>query len=311
MPSEMTAPAQAVLPAKGASASASQLDLSSVFSETPLQTMKRWLLGILFELKPSNIRAAPAFVCYTALDWLRGGTEVPDAPIASFPDGFAGVCRNLRPETVLAAARRGYFHYRHCGPQKWWTRSERSVLLFKEAHLPKRLRRQIRADGYTVTFDTAFEQVIANCARPRAYNWHSLTWITPDVIRLYTELYRQGHVHSFEVWSPDGRLVGGGYGIASGCSFTTESQFSLEPNTSKIGFAVLNYHLHRWGFVLNDGKDTTPTTAALGFRLIPRAEFEALLQDYASKEPSCGSGKRWQIEASMEEVSKWAPAGAP
>ena len=284
------------------------LALDAAKAETPAAVLKRWLLGTIYALRPGEIHNTPHLVWHVVRDWLRGGTEVPTRPLAEKPDGFAGICRNLRPETILAAARLGYFHYRHCGPQKWWTRSERSVLLLKEAHLPKRLRRQIRADGYTVTFDTAFDEVIAHCAAPRSYNWHSLTWITPDVVRLYTELFRQGHAHSFEVWSPDGRLVGGGYGIAFGCAFTTESQFSLEPNTSKIGFAVLNYHLHRWGFVSNDGKDPTPTTTALGFRLIPRAEYDAILAEYAVKEPTIGSGRRWTVEASMDDVSTWKPA---
>ncbi len=68
-----------------------------------------------------------------------------------------------------------------------------------------------------------------------------------------------GFAHSFEVWSADGRLIGGGYGIAIGRVFYTESQFSRESNTSKMGFASLNHHLAKWGFVLNDGKDFTPT----------------------------------------------------
>ena len=52
---------------------------------------------------------------------------------------------------------------------------------------------------------------------------------------------------SFEVWNERGDLVGGGYGVAVGGAFVTESQFSREPNTSKIGFTVLNWHLAHWG----------------------------------------------------------------
>src|SRR3954462_15768340 len=70
----------------------------------------------------------------------------------------------------------------------------------------------------------------------------------------YAEAFDAGHAHSFEVWNADGDLVGGGYGLAFGRMFSTESQFSFEPNTSKIGFTVLNWHLAHWGFVLNDGQ---------------------------------------------------------
>ena len=80
-----------------------------------------------------------------------------------------------------------------------------------------------------------------------------------------------GHAHSFEVWNEKGELAGGGYGVAVGNSFVTESQFSAEPNTSKIGFTVLNWHLAQWGFAFNDGKMLTPTTQDMGFREIPRS----------------------------------------
>ena len=95
-------------------------------------------------------------------------------------------------------------------------------------------------------------------------------------------LHDLGFAHSFEVWSADGRLIGGGYGIAIGRVFYTESQFSRESNTSKMGFASLNHHLAKWGFVLNDGKDFTPTIDAMGFRAIPRAEFEAMLREHGT-----------------------------
>ena len=77
----------------------------------------------------------------------------------------------------------------------------------------------------------------------------------------------------FEVWNERGELAGGGYGVAIGASFVTESQFSREPNTSKIGFTVLNWHLAHWGFAFNDGKLMTPTCRDMGFREIPRGEF--------------------------------------
>jgi leucyl/phenylalanyl-tRNA--protein transferase len=180
------------------------------------------------------------------------------------------------------------------------------VLFFDEHHIAKRLRRDMRKSPYRVTFDGAFEEVIHACAGRRSYNRHALTWITPQIMRLYTDLFDQGHAHSFEVWNADGELVGGGYGLATGRVFFTESQFSLEPNTSKMGFAVLNYHLAKWGYVLNDGKDWTPTIDAMGFRLIPRAEFEAILRENAS---SGGRNGKWAIEADLAEVAGWEPKG--
>ncbi len=102
--------------------------------------------------------------------------------------------------------------------------------------------------------------MIEACAEPRKGRPLGLTWITPQDHAPLCGPARLGFAHSFEVWSADGRLVGGGYGIAIGRVFYTESQFSRESNTSKMGFASLNHHLAKWGFVLNDGKDFTPTS---------------------------------------------------
>ncbi len=88
----------------------------------------------------------------------------------------------------------------------------------------------------------------------------------------YAKLFDAGYAHSFEVWNERGELVGGGYGIGVGGAFATESQFSREPNTSKIGFTMLNWHLAHWGYAFNDGKIMTPTCRDMGFREIPRAE---------------------------------------
>ena len=146
------------------------------------------------------------------------------------------------------------------------------MLFFPETHLAKRLRRQMRQGQYTVTFDRDFEGVIAACAGRRSGRWH-LTWITPKIMRTYAALYDAGHAHSFEVWNAKGELIGGGYGVSTGGAFSTELQFSREPNTSKIGFAVLNWHLATWGYAFNDGKLMTPTCQDLGFREIARGDY--------------------------------------
>jgi len=153
----------------------------------------------------------------------------------------------------------------------------------------------------TVTFDRDFEGVIAACARRREHKWH-LTWITPRIMHAYARLFDAGYAHSFEVWNRNGGLVGGGYGVAVGHAFFTESQFSLEPNTSKIGFTVLNWHLAKWGFALNDGKWETPTIASMGFRTTPRAQFRTKLASAAHEPTRIG---RWQVEADLKTVADW------
>jgi len=169
--------------------------------------------------------------------------------------------------------------------------------------MSKRLRRLMRQGTYAVTFDRDFEGVIKACAGKRDGRWH-LTWITPRIMRAYAALFDDGLVHSFEVWNGDGELVGGGYGVAIGRVFFTESQFSREDNTSKIGFSVLNWHLAKLGYGLNDGKWATPTILDMGFRLLPRSEFLRLLGETVGEE---GTRGRWSVEASPEIVANWQP----
>lgn len=250
--------------------------------ESPVAMTKRWAFGVAYALQPQRIASVPALLLWTGLDLLRGGTEVPDqSRTRSRPDTFGGVVRNLTPATYLAAARLGFFPWAHCGPLKWWTRSKRMVLFFPEMHVSRRVKRTLASGKYRVTFDTAFNEVLLRCGAPRSYNWHSLTWLTPRYMRLFAELHRQGHAHSFEVWNSTGELVGGGFGVAVGRIFIGESMFSLEPDTSKLAAAVLYAHLEKWGFALVDARDHTPVLAKAGYREIPRADYEQLLREHA------------------------------
>jgi leucyl/phenylalanyl-tRNA---protein transferase len=113
-------------------------------------------------------------------------------------------------------------------------------------------------------------------------------------MRAYARLYDESHVHSFEVWNKEGELAGGGDGLAIGRAFIIESQFFREPNASRIGFAVLAWHLAKWGFVLCDNKWLTPTTEQMGFTSLPRPAF---LERLAVAVEGPGSRRRWEAEA--------------
>jgi leucyl/phenylalanyl-tRNA---protein transferase len=274
---------------------------SALFRETPSEFAMRWLMGTAYACHPKRAADLPYLLYWTLADMARGGTVVPDpAHTHARPDTFGGVARNPSPETVLAAARLGFFPWCHLGPLKWWTRRNRMVLFLGEHHIAKRLKRDMRKSAYRVTFDQAFDEVIKACAGPRKGRPRGLTWITPQIMKLYSGLHEQGHAHSFEVWSQEGELVGGGYGLSVGRIFFTESQFSRESNTSKMGFATLNHHLAKWGYVLNDGKDFTPTIDAMGFRAIPRGEFEALLKEHSHEGGHPGP---WSVEADLAAIA--------
>ena len=278
-----------------------------LFRESLPAMAERWALGAAWALVPSRIAGVPNLLRLWGREFLAPDYALPD-PEHTFaqPPGLAGIVHDFSAPTVLAACRRGLYPFAHIGPLKWWSPPTRSLLFFDELHIAKRLRRQMRQGHYTVSFDRDFEGVIAACAGHRAGRWH-LTWITPRIMRAYAELFDAGHAHSFEVWNERSELVGGGYGVALGASFVTESQFSKEPNTSKIGFTVLNWHLAHWGFAFNDGKLLTPTCRDMGFREVPRVEFLARLREAERK---AGRPGRWQVEADLAAVADWQPAGA-
>jgi leucyl/phenylalanyl-tRNA---protein transferase len=272
-----------------------------LFRESASDRARRWLLGAAYACHPKRIGDLPYLLAHSAADIARGGTRIPEQDAThSRPDTFAGICRDISPATIMAAARLGFFPWAHFGPLKWWTRKNRMVLFLDEQHIGKRLRRDMKKAAYRVTFDQAFDAVVKACAGRRPGRPAGLTWVTPRIMRLYSDLHAEGHAHSFEVWSADGRLVGGGYGIAVGRIFVTESQFSRQSNTSKMGFAALNHHLAKWGFLLNDGKQHTPTIEAMGFREIKRAEFEALLAQHADANVKQGP---WMVETDLATIA--------
>jgi leucyl/phenylalanyl-tRNA---protein transferase len=275
---------------------------TGLFKETLLETIERNCLRWVWAIKHYNIALLPF-----ALMWLREHVTpqraLPDSTKTRVDGECAGLVRDLADQTLVKAYKRGLYTSDHYGAMTWSSPPERCVLFFDDIKINKNVRRLMKQKRYTVTFDRAFEQVIKACAGRRAGKWHT-TWITPRIMRAYAALYDRGLVHSFEVWNEKGDLVGGGYGVALGHVFFTESQFSHESNTSKVGFAVLNVHLAQWGYLLNDGKKHTDVLEEAGFRTIPRDEFLAHLADGAH-----GGGKtgRWQAEFDTAQAAEWQP----
>jgi leucyl/phenylalanyl-tRNA--protein transferase len=275
-----------------------------LFRESIGDMAERWALGLAWSLTPKRIGGVPnlARMCFEEL--LAPDYALPDPERAlDNPYGLAGIVHELSLPTLLAAYRRGLYPLAHIAPLKWWSPPQRSVLRFRNLHISNNLARLMRQGRYSVTFDRDFDRVIAACAGRRQGRWH-LTWITPRIMRLYAEAFDAGHAHSFEVWNKAGELVAGGYGVAIGAGFTAESQFTREPNASRIGMTVLNWHLARWGYRFNDGKLMGPLWENMGFRDLPRREFLALLGE-AQTIP--GKSGRWQVETDLDTISHWRP----
>jgi leucyl/phenylalanyl-tRNA--protein transferase len=193
------------------------------------------------------------------------------------PNGLLAAGGDLSPERLLDAYRHGIFPWFNADdPILWWSPDPRMVLFPDEFNLSHSLHKTLRKGCYEIRIDTAFEQVMRNCAAPR--KGADGTWIVEEMIAAYCELHRMGYAHSVETWM-DGELVGGLYGMAIGKMFYGESMFSFRTDASKIAIAHLARQLGIWGFGMIDCQMNTPHLATLGAREIPRSEFVTSLQE--------------------------------
>ena len=194
------------------------------------------------------------------------------------PNGLLAAGGDLSAERLVAAYRHGCFPWYQDGqPLLWWSPDPRTVLLPNNLHISRSLRKVLRSNQFSVTFDRNFAEIIRACSEPRKDE--DGTWITTDIQAAYFELHTQGHAHSVEVWHQD-KIVGGLYGIAIGQLFFGESMFSKMSNASKVGFVTLVNALKAAGFVLIDCQMPTAHLLSLGAASIARAEFSEYLTRY-------------------------------
>jgi leucyl/phenylalanyl-tRNA--protein transferase len=201
--------------------------------------------------------------------------------------GLLAVGGDLSAKRLLLAYSLGIFPwYAEGQPILWWSPDPRLVLLPGELRVSRSLGKTMRKGVFTVTLDTAFEELIVRCARAhRARDGE--TWITREMAEAYTGLHRLGFAHSVESWK-GGELAGGLYGVALGGAFFGESMFSTAPDASKAALAALVGELKGRGFELIDCQVSTPHLKSLGAREIPRHEFLALLRRALEKPAAPG-----------------------
>ena len=194
------------------------------------------------------------------------------------PNGLLAVGGDLSRERILAAYRRGIFPwYEESQPILWWSPQPRAVLYPEQVYINRSLRKALRRDDYSVSFDTAFNDVLDGCAAlsPKRPG----TWITDDMRAAYQGLHQAGWAHSIEVWR-NGKLIGGLYGLGIGRVFFGESMFSREANASKIALVHLCGQLHEWGYPLIDCQVGNDYLDSMGAQEINRDNFKQHLEQY-------------------------------
>lgn len=211
------------------------------------------------------------------IPFLRPNDPFPPASKAlRSPNGLLCAGADLTPSRLLDAYSQGIFPWFSEGePILWWSPHPRMVLFPDELKVSRSLRRAVARGAFETRFDTAFREVIGECAAPR--NGQPGTWIVPAMVRAYTRLHELGHAHSVESWR-DGELVGGLYGILLGGAFFGESMFSRERDASKIALATLVAGCEARGIGLIDCQLASPHLRSLGSRPLKRRDFTAWLE---------------------------------
>lgn len=198
--------------------------------------------------------------------------DFPSVELAmSEPNGLLAVGGDLDQERLVHAYRAGIFPWNEDNqPILWWSPNPRCVLFPEQLRVSKSLRKTLRQERFTVSFDRAFAKVVDACAAERKNNQG--TWITSEIKTAFIGLYESGLGHSVETWY-QGELVGGLYGIAMGSIFFGESMFSRKSDASKVALYYLVEKLKRLNFTLIDCQVYNPHLESLGAECIPRQHF--------------------------------------
>jgi leucyl/phenylalanyl-tRNA---protein transferase len=213
------------------------------------------------------------------------------APVAAcrfrFPDprradaaGLVASGGDLAPSTLVAAYRRGIFPWPAEGIDLlWWSPDPRAVLPLDGLHVSRRLRQTLRQHRFRVTIDADFGAVIAACADRD----DDETWITPALRAAYERLHALGWAHSVEVWTLDGTLAGGLYGVTVGGLFAAESMFHRQTDASKVALVALVQQCRATGVQLLDVQMPSPHLASMGAVTMPRAEYLRRVADVVDR----------------------------
>jgi len=197
----------------------------------------------------------------------------PDPSLAE-PDGLLGIGGDLSRDRLILAYQHGIFPWFSEGdPICWFSPHERCVIYPNQVKVSKSMKKVLKDEIFTVTMDTAFEEVIASCAQTPRRDQDG-TWITTAMQDAYIDLHQNGWAHSVEVWYDD-QLAGGLYGMHINNVFCGESMFSLMSNASKTALIWL---CQTNKFSLIDCQVPNDHLLSLGAEMISRETYTAILQ---------------------------------
>jgi leucyl/phenylalanyl-tRNA--protein transferase len=199
----------------------------------------------------------------------------PDPALYDGHDGIIAVGGDLSPERILFAYENGIFPWFNPDEEiLWWCPDPRFVLFPDELKVSKSMKKILDRNIFQFTENKNFREVILNCKNaPR--KGQDGTWLSDELIEVFTKLHKIGIVKSIEVWL-NNDLVGGFYGLHIGNVFCGESMFAKVSNASKAGFI---YFVQKYAdqFSIVDCQSHSDHLESLGARMIPKREFLHIL----------------------------------
>ncbi|MFH0981487.1 MAG: leucyl/phenylalanyl-tRNA--protein transferase [Planctomycetota bacterium] len=153
----------------------------------------------------------------------------------------------LTPEQVLWGYTQAIFPMAgRRGKIDWYSADPRAVIDPSKFHVPRTLRQVYRQKRFESAVNRNFRAVMEACAdRPEG------TWISAEIVRVYTQLHELGFAHSVEAYQGD-VLAGGLYGVSLGGAFFGESMFHRASNASKVALVHLVERMNQRGMTLLD-----------------------------------------------------------
>lgn len=203
----------------------------------------------------------------------------PD-PYLGEDDGLFAIGGDLSVDRLLLAYSYGIFpwySFRDRPDIMWYCPMQRFVIFPEKIHISHSMRTLINKNMYVTTVNHNFNGVISNCSKLR-YNKRG-AWLGEDMIKAYTELYKQGFAASVEVWDKEKNLVGGLYGVAIGKAFFGESMFSLVPSASKLALIHLAKLFKQNGGKIIDCQFETPHLKSMGGEYIPYDDYLKIIHE--------------------------------
>lgn len=182
--------------------------------------------------------------------------------------------RIIPPEILLNGYRQGIFPMsdsRDDDTVGWYSARKRGIIPMEKFRVSSNVQRIIRQKRFECRINTAFRDVITQCAA------RNTTWISDLIIDSFEVLHLAGHAHSVEMYNRKGELAGGLYGVTLGAAFFGESMFRNEPEADKVALWHCHHILENNGFELWDTQFYTDHLAQFGCIEIPSDKYQLLL----------------------------------